>query len=166
MNLLDLLQDAGGSKSLGHLAGAVGIDASQTQSLVAAVAPALMAGLQKQTENEGGLSALQNALSTGNHARYVDQPELMADSASRDDGNRILGHLLGSKDVSRNLASDAAASTGIDPRIIKQALPLVAGLAMGALSKQKSDNDIGGLLGGLADGIGVNDVMGLARKFF
>ncbi len=165
MDLLNLLQDAGGSKSLGHLAGAIGIDASQTQNLVAAVAPALMRGMQKQTEDEGGLAAFQRALTSGNHARYVDQPELMEDSASREDGNRILGHLLGSKDVSRNVAAEAASSTGIDPRIIKQALPLVAGLAMGAISKQKTgDGLLGALVGG--DGIGVDDVVGLARKFF
>ncbi|MEM8684001.1 MAG: DUF937 domain-containing protein [Pseudomonadota bacterium] len=168
MNLLKLLQDAGGSKSLGHLAGAIGIDATQTQSLVSAVAPALLGGMQKQAGTDGGFGALENALTNGNHARYVDQPELMQDTATRLDGNKILGHLFGSKDVSRNVASDAAAKTGIDPRIIKQALPLVAGLAMGALSKQKSGNNLGGLLSTFVgdDGVGVDDVLSLARKFF
>ena len=89
----------------------------------------------------------------------------MQSSATRDDGNRILGHLFGSKDVSRNVAAQAAAETGIDAGLIKKALPLVAGLAMGALSKRR-ENSLTDLLGGNGDGFGVDDVLGLAKRFF
>ena len=134
-----------------------------------------MRGLQKQTESSGGLAALQGALASGNHQRYVDQPELMQSSATRDDGNRILGHIFGSKDVSRNVAAQAAADTGLDAGLIKKALPLVAGLAMGAISKKTSggaaEQDSGGALGGLLGGSGrssggVDDLLGLAKKLF
>ena len=88
------------------------------------------------------------------------------------DGNKILGHLLGSKDTSRNVAAQAADSTGIDVGLIKKAQPLIAGLAMGAMSKNSdarnaSADSIGGLLGGLiGDDFGVDDALNLAKKFF
>jgi hypothetical protein len=157
----------------------VGLGEDQTQNLIGALAPALMRGLQKQTESGGGLAALQGALASGKHQRYVDQPELMQSEATRADGNKILGHIFGSKDVSRNVAAQAAAETGIDAGMIKKALPLVAGLAMGAISKKTSagaaDDDAGGALGGLLGGLlggsgsdsrGLDDLLGLAKRFF
>ena len=179
MDLMELLRTAGADKSVGQIAGSVGLGEDKAQDLIGALAPALMRGLQKQTESSGSLSSLQGALASGKHQRYVDQPELMQSAATRDDGNKILGHIFGSKDVSRNVAAQAAAETGIDAGLIKKALPLVAGLAMGAISKKTSggavENDAGGSLGGLLGGLlggsgrdsgGVDDLLGLAKKFF
>jgi hypothetical protein len=172
MDLLKLLDNVGGAQSLGNLAGNLGLDASKANDLVGAVAPALMNGLKKQAGAEGGLAGLTKALQTGNHQRYVDNPELMFSEETRLDGNKILGHLLGSKDTSRNVAAKAAESTGIDANLIKQALPMIAGLAMGALSKgsdagKASADSVGGMLGGLVgEGFGVDDALDLAKKFF
>ncbi len=174
MDLMDLLQKAGGESSLGSLASGLGLDASKTRDLVGALAPALMRSVQKQTQGAGGLSALKSALSSGNHQRYLDNPELMAAEEARGDGNNILGHLFGSKDVSRNVAAMAGESTGIDISLIKKALPMLASLTMGALSKTSNsgkalDTSLPGLLAGLVggdDGLGLDDVMSLAKKFF
>ena len=174
MDLMDLLKKSGGDKSLDKLASGLGLDASKTSELVGALAPALMRGVQKQAQAAGGLDALKKALGSGGHQRYLEEPELMQTGASRDDGNKILGHLFGSKDVSRNVAAQAAASTGIDVGLIKKALPMLAGLAMGALSKSSNsgkslDSSLPGLLGGLLggdDGAGLGGVLGMARKFF
>ena len=178
MDLLDLLSDTGGTKSLGNIAGQLGIGQSQTKDLVGALAPSLMRSLQKQTESGDSLAGLKNALAKGNHQRYIDEPELMMSDESRADGNKILGHLFGSKDVSRNVAAQASKSTGIDSGLIKKALPLVAGLVMGAVSKKSNggrdvDATSGGLLGGLmgsmlggGDGdVGIDDVLGMVKKF-
>ena len=172
INLLDLLDSVGGQESLGNLAGNLGIDSSKTNDLVNALAPMLVGALKKQTSSEDGLAGLRNALQTGKHQEYVDNPASMTSKETVRDGNNILGHLLGSKDVSRNVAAQAAASTGIDVSLIKQALPLLAGLAMGAMSKksnagQSLDNSGTDLLSSLTggDGIDVDDVLNLARKF-
>ena len=69
MDLMDILNSAGASSSLGQIAGAAGIDGSQTKKLVGALAPALMQGLQKQADSDGGLEALQSELAGGNHQR-------------------------------------------------------------------------------------------------
>ncbi len=177
MNLMDLLQDAGGAKSIGKLADSVGVGQSDASSMIEALAPALSRSLQKQAASSGGLEALQRALASGHHQKYIDEPERLASSDTRTDGNKILGHLFGSKDVSRNVAAQAAQQTGIQADLIKKALPLVAGLAMGALSKKSSAGQaptaggglgdlVGGLLGGGDDGLGVDDLLGFAKKLF
>jgi len=177
MDLMELIGKAGGEKSLQNLAGTLGLDASNTGDLVGALAPALMRGMQKQTESAGSLAGLANALDSGKHQQYLDQPDLISDASSIADGNGILGHLFGSKDVSRNVAAQAAESTGIDVGLIKKALPMLAGLAMGAVSKNRDTGDtsgslLGGMLGGLvgdsgdSDGIGLDDVLGMAKKLF
>lgn len=173
MNLLDLLDSTGGKQSLGSLASNLGLDATSTNDLVGALAPALMGSLQKQTSSQDGLTGLKNALQNGRHQDYLNNPDSMSSPGTVADGNNILGHIFGSKDVSRNVAAQAAASTGIDVSLIKQALPLIAGLAMGAMSKSSNageslDSSASDLFGSLMgdDGFGVDDVLNLAKKFF
>lgn len=173
MNLLELLNSAGGQQSLGSLASNLGLDSTKTNSLVDALAPALMGALQKQTSSQDGLAGFKKALQSGRHQAYLSKPESMSSPATVADGNNILGHILGSKDVSRNVAAQAAASTGIDVSLIKQALPLIASLAMGAMSKSSNagkslDDSAGDLFGSLTggDGFGMDDVFNIAKKFF
>lgn len=167
MNLADLLDSVGGTKSLGNIAGSLGLDSAQTSQLVGALAPALMGALQKQTKSEDGLSSLKNALQNGKHQEYLDNPDLISSAETVADGNNILGHLLGSKDASRNVAAQAAVSTGIDISMIKKALPMIAGLAMGAISKNSEggkslDDSSSDMFGGF----GLDDALDLAKKFF
>ena len=155
MDLMDLLNAAGGDKSVSQLSDAVGLGSADTSKLIAALAPALMGGLTNNAREESGLSGLRRALEKGGHDRYIDKPELMTSDDTRQDGNKILGHIFGSKDVSRQVAATAEQSTGIDVSLIKKALPLVAALAMGAMNKKSS--------GGQTSGLG--DLLSMAKRF-
>ena len=179
MDLMDLLKATGGGGSVGQLASAVGLGSSDTSKLVKSLAPALMRGLQKNTDSDDGLAGLRSALQKGGHDRYIDDPSLMGAAETRADGNNILGHIFGSKDVSRNVAAAAAKDTGIDAGLIKKALPLLASLAMGAMNKKTSGGrdmgasaqsgglgPLGDLLGKVTGSGGLDDILGMARKFF
>jgi len=171
MNLLDLLDKAGGQQSLGALAKQLGLDGSKTSNLVSALAPALLQGIQRQAVSNDGLSNFTKALEHGNHQQYLDNPDLLSAAGAVADGNGILGHLLGSKEVSRNVAAQASRATGIDTDLIKKALPLIAGLAMGAMSKNKSagnsvEDSLSEMFSGLKkQGFGLDDAVGFAKKF-
>ena len=96
------------------------------------------------------------------------------------DGNAILGHILGSRDVSRAVATNASSATGIGPDVLKKMLPVVATLAMGALAKQAASqsgqfgraqmtDNISSLTGFLdinRDGSVADDVLGFVGKMF
>lgn len=172
MDLLKLLLDNAGSA--GELGRAVGLDERATQGVIGKLLPALTQGVQKNLQDSGGLESLASALKSGGHQQYLDDPKSLASQAAINDGNGILGHVLGSKDASRQLASEVGTETGVDAGIIKKMLPMVAALAMGALSKQsdggeKLQGGAGGLLGSLLGGgqssEGLGAVMGLAKKF-
>jgi len=183
MSLLKAILEANNGGAVKALAQNFGLSNEQTGSAVAKLLPALTAGMKNNVAKQGGLDSLLGALNKGQHAQYVDQPSQLAQPSSITDGNKILGHLLGSKDSSRQVASEAAASTGIDSGILKKMLPMVASLAMGSLSKQSSgggalagmlgggspDKAAGGLLSSFldADGDGsmADDILGMAKKF-
>ncbi|MBI4910694.1 MAG: DUF937 domain-containing protein [Acidobacteria bacterium] len=180
MNLLETLLNAQDGGAVRQIAGRFSLDESQAQSAISALLPALAGGLQNNVSREGGMDALLGALGGGNHQRYIDDPSTLDQDDAISEGNGILGHLLGSKDVSRQVASSAAEQTGVDNSILKQMLPIVATLVMGALSKQTAtaqetppqDNVlglIGSVLGGGQSG-GQSDlaggVLGLMGKLF
>jgi len=183
MDLLNSVLSASGGGPVRQLAQNFGLSEQQAASAVSALLPALGKGLARNTSTPGGLESLVTALSSNRHQRYLEQPDLLGQQETVQDGNGILGHILGSKEVSRQVASNASAQTGLSTDILKQMLPLVATLAMGALSRQDSPAaatqsplggaQAGGLMGTLSqfldsnkDGSVVDDIMGLGSRFF
>ncbi len=119
---------------VGGLASQFGISPDQANAAVGALLPSIMGGIQK-IEESGGLGSIGDIVNT------MGAPE--QDVAS---GNSILGHIFGSKDVSRQVASHASAQTGISDTILKAMLPVIAGLVAQQVAKKMG----GGMLGGLA----------------
>ena len=183
MNLLETIMQAQGGGALKGLAQNFGLDEGAAQSAVKMLLPALSSGLKRNASSPSGLEGLMGALEKGNHNQYLDEPERLGRQETVSDGNAILGHLLGSKDVSRRVAGRAADGTGLPVDLIKKMLPVVATMAMGALSKntaqsgiqgraagQRQGGDIMGMLTPMldADGDGsmADDLLGMASKFF
>jgi hypothetical protein len=180
MNLLESILNSNNGAAVSQLANQFGLNQQQATSAVGSLLPALAGGLQRNISG-GGLEDLLGALNKGQHQRYLDDPTALKSEAARADGNGILGHLLGSKDVSRQVAAQAATQTGISESVLKQMLPTVAALAMGALSKQKAGTSASaaaaaggsGILGMLTplldrdrDGSVVDDILGSASRLF
>jgi hypothetical protein len=182
MDLLSMVLNAGGGEAVRQLGRNFGLDENQASSAVENLLPALGYGLARNTAQPGGLESLLGALSSGGHERYIENIQNLGDASTIEDGNGILGHILGSKDVSRKLAANASARTGIGEDVLKKMLPVIATMAMGALSKQRAGAGAeafgtttgqGGLMGMLGqfldtnrDGSVVDDVLGMASKLF
>ena len=145
-NLMDMLARTNNGASIAQVAQQFGLDESQAQAAVSALLPALSSGLRRNVSQPGGLEALMGALQNGNHGDLLDNPERLTSEETVQDGNAILGHILGSRDVSRAAATRASEQTGISSDLLKQILPVVASMAMGALSKQTEDQSIAGML--------------------
>ncbi len=159
MNILETILNNG--TIVNQVASQMNLDASDAQKAMQHMLPALTKGLTNNMKQEGGLEGLIGALQTGNHKKYVENPDILTKQETIQDGNAILGHILGSKDVSRNVAGHAAQETGLDFGLLKQMLPVLATLVMGSLSKQTSQTGAlqqggaGGALGGLASMLGL-----------
>lgn len=188
MNLLETIMSAQSGSAVKKMADANGVDVNDALKALGTLIPGVAGNLKENAQQGNGLESLFKALQTGNHDRYLNDPEAAVSSSGIQDGNNILGHILGGKSGSRELASHAATQTGLDSSLMKKMLPVVASLVMGALSKQSqaggSMSDFSRLLGGgqarnqaepqglLAsfldmdkDGSYVDDVMGMAAKF-
>ncbi len=170
--ILDMLLNAAGGGATQQIGQKFGLSPDQTSGALAQLVPAVMAGMQKNTQQEGGMGALLGALAGGNHSQYLDNPNVLGQDSTIQDGNSILGHVFGSKDVSRAVANQTSAQTGIGADILKQMLPIVATMVMGGLAKQNAGqaqaSTGGGLLGMLDqnnDGSVADDVMGMLGKF-
>lgn len=136
-------QGSGGNPQIdvGGLASQFGLSPEQANAAVGALLPAVLGGIQK-TEESGGLGNLGQIVSG------MGAPEQDIDS-----GNNILGQIFGSKDVSRQVASDASAKTGISDTILKAMLPVVAGLVAQQVAKRMGGGMMGGLAGALVAGM-------------
>lgn len=159
MGLADMLLNAHGGGATELLAQRFGISPEQAASAVTALAPALASGIQQNAASEGGLQSLLGALLGGQHQQYVENADTVARPDTVADGNAILGHVLGSKDASRQVASQAAEQTGLGADLLKQMLPVVAAMTMGVLSKHTAGQageqaSGGGMLGTLGSLLG------------
>jgi hypothetical protein len=172
MNLTDILGQMGGLKSMAR---ELNLDEQQAASGAEALLPSILGGFKKQTQAQSagidGLGGLLSQLGGGSLLDDVLSPQ----PTNVDRGNNVLGQIFGSKDVSRAVAQDASAKTGIDPAVLKKMLPMLAMLAAGFMAKHASaqrtteaaparaDGGLGGLLGGLLGGGGAaTDSAGLA----
>lgn len=125
--------DAGTLDQLGKQAG---INSSDISGAVQAALPAILGGLNKNTNQGGGAAALSKALEKDhdgsildNLGGLMDNPELLGQ------GQKILGHIFGQKqnNVSRGLGQASNVSSGS----MSQLLAMLAPVVMGMLGKQQ-----------------------------
>ncbi len=152
MSLLETILSARDGELVKSMASSNGVDINSALSVLGKLIPSLSQSLNQNSQNSGGLEALMEAMQKGNHQHYVEQPEGAFTNAAREDGNSILGHILGNKDASRNLASQVASETGLGTSLIKKMLPQAAALLMGALGQQGQSGGALSQLAGMLSG--------------
>ncbi len=104
--------------------------------------------------------------------QYVQKDEMI------EKGNELLGYITGSKEKSKEIAAQVAEETGFDFSMIKKLLPIVAPIVMGNLGKtltqtnadvsnvQNAEKSLLSFLDFDNDGSVIDDIMGIAGKFF
>ncbi|MER8392606.1 DUF937 domain-containing protein [Mesorhizobium sp. M1340] len=142
-SLFDILAQAQNGNGMQALAQQFGLSQQQTQAAVAALLPAFSQGLKRNTADPYGLGSFMTAMASGQHAKYFDDASRAFSPQGLDEGNGILGHLFGSKDLSRAVASQAAQASGVSQQVLQQMLPAIASMMMGGLFKQTT-NQLGG----------------------
>ncbi len=159
MDLNSILTQMGGLQSMAR---ELGVSESQVKQGAAALLPAVLGGFKKQAQAQPagleGLGGLLGQLGGGGLLEDVLSPQ----PTNVNRGNDVLGQIFGSKDVSRTVAQNASAQTGLDPGLLKKMLPMLAMLVAGFMAKQgtggaaaqpaPAGGGLGGLLGGLLGG--------------
>ncbi len=135
--LIELLNAQNGA-AMRALAQQFNLSQQQTQAALEALLPAFSQGLKRNAADPYGVGAFLTALSTGQHAQYFDNPMAAFSPQGTAEGNGILDHLFGSKDLSRAVAAQAAQATGIGQQVLQQMLPAIAAMLMGGMFKQSA----------------------------
>jgi hypothetical protein len=174
MNLLDKLLEIDNGGIVREIARVFGMRNEVALEAVSRLVPALSRGLDRNAAQPEGLEEIAAALMSGNHRQYVEHPEMLEAPESIEDGNAILGHILGSRDASRNVAGYAAEEAVASPETMKKILPMVAAASMGTLGTAllgSKATDAAGILQNLIapgeeDDNVLDDVISLAKRFF
>jgi hypothetical protein len=162
MQITDILNQTGGLQSMAR---ELGISETEAASGAAALAPAILGGFQNQAQNQPGgaegLGGLLGQLGGGGLMDNVVQPQ-PTDVAP---GNQLLGHIFGSKDVSRTVAQNASTQTGLQPSVLKKMLPMLTMLLAGYMARQAGQRagaggGLGSILGGMLGGGGLGGALG------
>ncbi|HHZ07623.1 MAG TPA: DUF937 domain-containing protein [Rhizobiales bacterium] len=135
--LFDLLNAQNGA-AMQALAQQFNLSQQQTQAALEALLPAFSQGLKRNATDPYGIGAFLSALCTGQHAKYFDNPTTAFSPQGTAEGNGILGHLFGSKELSRAVAAQAAQATGIGQQVLQQMLPAIAAILMGGMFRQSA----------------------------
>ncbi len=162
MQITDILAQMGGLQSMAR---ELGVSESQIATGASVLMPAILGGFKKQTQAQPtgleGLGGLLGQLGGGGLLDQVMAPE----PTNVGLGDAVLGQIFGSKDVSRTVAQNAAAKSGLDPSLLKKMLPMLAMLVAGYMAKQRAGaqsapesggpgGSLGGLIGSMLGGGG------------
>ena len=156
MNVTDILAQTGGLQSMAR---ELGISEAEASKGAAALAPMILGGFKKQAQAQPtgleGLGGLLGQLGGTGLLENVLSPQ----PTDLNRGNDVLGQIFGSKDVSRTVAQNASAQSGLDPSLLKKMLPMLAMMIAGYMASQRgggpstaTTGGVGGLLGGLLGG--------------
>jgi hypothetical protein len=163
MEIVDLLARMGGLQSMAQ---ELGISQAQATSGAQALIPALLGGFKKQAQaHPAGLEGLGGLLGQLGGGGLLDAV-LAPQRTDVNPGNAVLGRIFGSKDVSRTVAEQAAARTGLDPALLMKMLPMLAMMVAGFMAqhgagaKPASGSGGGGLAGALGGALGSGGGLG------
>ena len=154
MQMTDVLAQMGG---LASMAKELGISEKQAATGAEALIPAILGGFKKQaTAQPTGLEGLGGLLGQLGGGGLLDNV-LAPQPTDIGRGNDVLGQIFGSKDVSRAVAQDAAAQSGLSPDLLKKMLPMLAMLVAGFMARQGGGT---GMAQGAPAGGGLGDLLG------
>lgn len=131
-----------------QLAQQLGVDEQQAEAATREAIPALLGGLQANSQDASGAQSLASALDT--HADTLPDGEVDLDQIDTDDGSKIVSNIFGGNtdQVVQTLGAKGVADTGL----VQKLLPMLAPIVLAYVAKQVTGSKYGNLLGPLLAG--------------
>ena len=158
--ILDLLNSDLGKTIINGVSNETGQPQNKTNELLTMALPVLMQGMRRNASSQEGAQGLLGALENKHDGSILDNlGDLFNGGVNRevvDDGDKILGHVLGNR--KQNVTNALSQKSGVDAGSVAQILKVAAPILMGVLGKQKRQQNVSstsgleGLLGGLLKG--------------
>lgn len=154
MDLMELLSGQMGNENvLKQLSKSTGADSSQIEQAMKMGLPVLLQAIGKNASSQEGAASLAKALDDHKDDN-IDNLEDFLKNVDKEDGAKILNHILGSK--SKSVQTNLAKQTGLKADQTSDLMSQLAPMLLGALGKQKAKQkvDSSGLAGMLAGALG------------
>jgi hypothetical protein len=133
INLADLLAQAQNGSAFENMARHYGLSAEQSRKVVEAFLPAFASAFKRKAAEPAAVPDLMGLMSGEAYAKAFETAQAAFTPQTRDAGNEALAALFGSKDVSRAVADQMAAYSGVGASVLKSMLPVLTSMTMGGM---------------------------------
>ncbi|MGD8632828.1 MAG: DUF937 domain-containing protein [Anaerolineales bacterium] len=135
-SLFQLLVSQLGSGAVGQISEQLGIDEDKTQQAIGMALPTIIGALNRNTNSSDGAQALVGALQRDHDGSILDNlTQAVTKKETLDDGQAILGHVLG--DRFEGVASSVSRATGLDQDQVGKIFAMLAPVVLGALGQMQ-----------------------------
>lgn len=173
MDMNDILKIALNSGVIDQVSKQTGISATDAASVMEDVLPMLLKGMQGQASDSKTQPGFLQALADHSKQDTADVSSFIK-NVDTEDGDKIVNHLLGQEKEA--VAAKAKKKSGIDTKTILKIMAILAPLLMtkmGSAAKESEATtkgsigaaDVLNIVGGLADGVDMKDIMKIAKLF-
>ncbi len=162
-NLFELMQKSQGGEAVQAMAKQFGLSPPQAESAMDALLPAFTVALQRQMQDPQAMMSLFGAMAQAqqqammNAATNAMNPDKSSQPAF---GGDMLGAFFGSSEITRAVAAQAAAVSGISPQILQQMLPAMASMLTAGMMKSFSEGGLAGILAPMMKNFGAGAPQG------
>jgi hypothetical protein len=135
-SILDTLSNHLDAGMLSQLTSRLGANQDTTSRAIAAAVPLLLGALAKNASNPEGAERLHQALTRDHDGSVLDQPATITDNQRVNDGQAILGHILGDR---RPVAEQGISqASGLDISKVGPLLAMLAPVVLGAVGRTRA----------------------------
>ena len=113
-----------------------GLNEEQTRAALDALVPVVAAGVRRTAQSPEGLQEIFKQVLTSSHGGVLEDADAVSLDRAKPGGDEVLGQIFGKKQVSREVAQQLSATSGVGAAILKQLLPIVATMVLGTLAKK------------------------------
>lgn len=132
VNLFDITRESGHGAGFDVLSRQFSLDPGLTTKAVEAVLPAFTMAFQRLVLNPTAFAEFAKAVGSGSYAQFFDNP---GQSHAASSGAAVLQQLFRSPEASRQVASQAAALTGVGAQVMQQMMPTLAATIVGGMAR-------------------------------
>ncbi len=137
--ILGLLKSKQGQELVQGASSKLGIKGNEIQGILSMALPALVSGLNNNTNQPGGADKLMKALST-HDGSILENVSGFLDKGDFSEGSKIVTHILGG--LQDDVKTTLSKSSGVDSGNISDLLSMVTPVLMGTLGKQTKQQSL------------------------
>lgn len=142
----DLMRQAQGGQAIDNIAKAYGMERREVEALMATLLPVFALGFRKSLQDMASPANLQDMLDPGKFQAAYEDARSAISPAATESGRIALEKMFGSGDAARVIADQASTITGIGADVVSKAMPVMAAMLFGGLSKEIESGPFGPMI--------------------